>query len=118
MAYYLLFPLFLVLPALVVLCLLVRLLAPRYRRLQRVVVGASLGCWVGFCLPAFYDMTQVAEMVRQTKLKKAVAYPLLRGLGFSDSDWWWNALVIAFWFALLGSVLAYWSAPRTKARTP
>jgi hypothetical protein len=31
--------------------------------------------------------------------------------------WWWNALILAFWFSLLGSVQAYGSAPCAKART-
>jgi hypothetical protein len=120
MAYYLIIPLYL-LPILVVLCLVVRMVAPHRRRLQRVVVGASLGCWVGFCLPAFYDLNLMAELVRQTKLKNSPAYAVLQGLGVSGSHnefvWFWNLLVIDFWLILLVSFLAYYSVRRTGTRT-
>ncbi|OGX84966.1 hypothetical protein BEN47_15520 [Hymenobacter lapidarius] len=116
---FLLFLMFPLLPGLVLLCVLVRLVAPRRRRLQRVAVGITLGCWAGFFLA---DQCDWDEWVRQTKLTNPNAHAALRGMGFSGShDEWtyfWNGLVIAFWLALVLGALAYWSGPRVKARTP
>lgn len=110
MGYYVMYFLFPLLPVLVVLCLFVRLVAPRRRRMQCVVVGASIGCWVGLCLPAYYDL---AELVRYNKLKNPYAYAVLHGLGLSGSHygtmWFWNTMVITFWLTLLLSLIAYWS---------
>ena len=119
MAYYLLLPAYL-LPVLVVLCGLVRVTVPHRRRLQRVVAGASLGCWLGFCMPVFYNVNHLAERVRQTELNHPNAHAVLQGLGFSgsyhDLMWGWNVLVLVCWLTLLCGWLAYWSAPRAGAR--
>jgi hypothetical protein len=117
MGYYVMYFLLPLLPTLLVLCVLVRGLAPRRRRLQRTLIGASVGCWVGLGLPVYYDL---AELVRYTKCHSPHAYTVVQGLGFSGSHydmmWFWNALVITFWLMLLLSSLAYWSASPTGKR--
>jgi hypothetical protein len=105
-----------VLPGLVLLCVLLRVLAPRRRRLQRVLVAITLGCWVGFFLADYCDWI---DLVRRAQSNNPAAYRLLNWLGFSggghDLIYFWNGLVITFWFTLPLSLLAYWSGPRAQA---